>query len=805
MENSLYTQRINRPAQIAIWLGLALLLGIPVLGSAQAIRGRVTDAQTLQPLPGAVIALLSVTPIKAAVADPEGYFNMPNVPPGRATIRITMTGYIPRTYQEVLIQSGRDLTLEVTLQEQVQEKDEVVIEARSQQARSRANNEMALLSARGFDVEETRRYAGSRQDPARMASNYAGVSGANDGRNDIIIRGNSPSGLLWRLEGADIFNPNHFGTLGATGGPVGMINNNTLAHSDFLTGAFPAQYGNALAGVFDLRMRTGNQDRHEFLGQAGFNGFEAGAEGPLGISPRSSYLVNYRYSLIAVVTQLGLNVGTGAAVPYYQDASFKFHLPTEKAGTFSLFGLGGISHIRFLGADADSNNLYSDPFYNTNFRNRSGAVGLSHLYNFNKKTYGRLLVFATGLGNTASQDSIEADGSARPYFGRNNRAGKYSARYTVGYTPSARISFENGLFVDMLTQTLADSVRDSDIAPNAEGGQFRYLQKGFGRAWLTQAFSQVLYRPTPQLTLTGGLHYQFSSLGQDGQLEPRVGAQYQLTDQDALSLGAGLHSQLQQTPIYFTTTQNFQTGERFYTNRDLEMTRALHAVLGYRRQLTQHWGVKTEVYAQRLYNVPVEMSPSAYSVLNEGADFGTPDTDSLVNRGLGRNLGAEITVERTFHKGSYVLFTGSLFDSRYLASNGQWYNTVFNGNYIFNMLAGREWRISDRYTFALDIKGTWAGGRRYTPIDLDASRRDRQTRFIESESFSRQLKDYFRADVKLTLRKNGEHVGQEFFVDLQNITNRQNPFNQYWDPNRERMITSYQLGLFPNINYRINF
>lgn len=141
---------------------------------------------------------------------------------------------------------------------------------------------MATVSARSFTVEETSRYAGSLNDPSRMAANYAGVSSTSDARNDIIIRGNSPLGVLWRLNGMEIPNPNHFGSLGTTGGPVSILNNNLLDKSDFLTGAFPAEYGNALAGVFDLQMRSGNNEKTEFLGQVGFNGFELGAEGPIG-------------------------------------------------------------------------------------------------------------------------------------------------------------------------------------------------------------------------------------------------------------------------------------------------------------------------------------------------------------------------------------------------------------------------------------------------------------------------------------------------------------------------------------------
>jgi hypothetical protein len=167
--------------------------------------------------------------------------------------------------------------------------------------KDQAINEMAVVSARSFTIDETERYAGSLGDPSRMAANFAGVTSVSDQRNDIVIRGNSPLGLLWRLEGLEIPNPNHFGSIGTTGGPISMLNINHLTNSDFYTGAFPAEYGNALAGAFDIRMRNGNNQKHEFMGQMGFNGFELGAEGPFSSNSQASYMANFRYSTLEVL------------------------------------------------------------------------------------------------------------------------------------------------------------------------------------------------------------------------------------------------------------------------------------------------------------------------------------------------------------------------------------------------------------------------------------------------------------------------------------------------------------------------
>lgn len=780
-----------------------LLVYLPVWAWAQnqTIQGRITDAVTRQPLPGAYVAILALkdnqwTPTgQGTIADEAGYYRLTGVPSGRVSLRYGLTGYLPQNVLNTLLMSGKELVLNMQLQEQVVQSGEVVVRANQGVQKQLASNEFAFLSARGFDVEETRRYAGSRQDPSRMASNYAGVSGQNDGRNDIIIRGNSPTGLLWRLEGADIFNPSHFGALGATGGPVSMLNNNVLDKSDFLTGAFPAEYGNALAGVFDLQMRAGNAEKREYLGQVGFNGFEVGAEGPFRKGSRASYLVNARYSTLAAVQRLGLNVGTGTAVPYYQDLSFKLHFPTAKAGTFSLFGVGGTSRITFLGSQQDSTNLYSNYYQDLRYRTSAGVAGLQHNYNFGKNTWGQA-VLSSSVGTVRSDvDSLVPERPSLPTYRDRSRNQKQSFRYTLGHRLSTRLSLKGGVFVDYYTLTMQDSVRMA-------AGNFREIKDVAGNAWLLQAYAQGLYRITDQFSATLGLHSQRFSLGRQTVVEPRAGLSYGV-GKSVLSVAGGLHSQIQPLAAYYVQTPTPQG--YVLTNTNLKPTRALHLVVGASRGLNAHTRLKAEAYVQRIFNAPVERRANDYSMLNEGANFNYPNQDSLVNRGLGLNRGVELTLERTFTAGYYFLVTTSLFDSRYQGSDGVWRNTAFNGRYIANLLAGKEWKVGPKSVFALDIKVTGAGGRRFSPVDVEASRAQGQMVLEQGAAFSQQLADYFRADVKVTYRLNGKRATQEFFVDVQNVTNRQNPFTQTWDARRGRLVTTNQLGLFPNVNYRINF
>ena len=362
---------------------------------------QVTDKLTKTPLPGANVFIPGSDPLIGTITDQNGYFLLQGVQVGRVTVTAMFMGYNPLTMSNLVINSGKELIVNFELEEQVVRGEEAVITAERGNKGSTGNS-MASVSSRMFTIEESQRYAGVRNDISRMASNYAGVSTPNDAVNDIVIRGNSPTGLLWRMDGVEIPNPNHFGFIGSTGGPVSMLNNNVLMNSAFMTAAFPAEYNNAFSGVFDLKTRNGNANSHEFLGQVGFNGFELGAEGPLPFNSQASYLLNYRYSTLGVFHKLGFEFGTGVAVPDYQDVFMKLNLPTQKYGRFSITGLGGKSYIHFHNSAIDSADLTSD-FYSQSQdienTNSSGALILNHVYPISASMYTNLTLSATGISN----------------------------------------------------------------------------------------------------------------------------------------------------------------------------------------------------------------------------------------------------------------------------------------------------------------------------------------------------------------------------------------------------------------------
>lgn len=776
---------------------------LPDLAQTQTLRGRVLDLTSRFPLPGATVMVLNSNPLLGAVADDKGYFKINNVPLGRQTIKCSYTGYQEAIIPNVLLTSAKEFILDFSLQEKITTSAEVEVVAEKNAAKGEVRNEMALVSARTFNVEETRRYAGSRNDPSRMAANFAGVMANNDDRNDIVIRGNSPLGVLWRMEGADIPNPSHFGAVGATGGPVSMLNNNVLASSDFLTSAFPAEYGNALSGVFDLSMRNGNEEKREYTGQVGFNGFELGAEGPFRKGKRSSFLINARYSNLRTFNALGIPIGTGAAIPDYRDLTFKLNFLIGQNSRLTLWGIGGNSRIAFKGKDADTTNFYSGARQDLTYATSMGVTGLNFMHFFSPKTYGRLVISASLSRVRAEQDSLKPDFSkANDDFEDRTDYTRVSARYFISHKFSARSALTGGIYADRLG--VDQDTKAFTYLPD-RSTFMRPLFQVNANTYLIQAFSQYQYRFTEKLSATVGLHYQRLTLNGSALLAPRAAIKYEITASTSLNVGYGTLGQTQPLSTYFYKTR-FLDGAYTETNRNIGLTQSRQWVAGINQALGSVARIKIEGYFQQLSKVPIEnRKNSTESLLNAGANFGYVEIDSLKNQGKGQNYGLEITLERFFSKGYYFLVTNSLFESKYQGGDGIWRNTAFNNQWVLNILAGKEFKTGTKSVLGIDIRATGAGGRRYTPILVAESKQQGRAVLDNANPFSRQFANYFRLDIKFSYRLNGKKVMQEWFVDLQNITNRQNVFGQSWDAEKQRIATTYQLGLFPVINYRINF
>lgn len=766
----------------------------------QTVFGNITDEASKVRLIGATIVLMS-NPSNGTVTDEYGNFRLNNVPIGRQAFKVTYTGFEDRVIPDVIVTAGKEVALNFTLQESVRKLDEVTIVYNKSADPNNTNNEMAMVSSRSFNIDDTKKYAGAIGDPSRMAANFAGVVSGNDSRNDIVVRGNSPNGMLWQLNGLNIPNPNHFGSLNSTGGPVSMLNNNNLDKSDFLTSAYPAQYGNALAGVFDLRLRDGNTNKHEFMGQIGFNGFELGAEGPINKKTNSSYLINYRYSTLGVFQALGINFGTGASVPLYQDLNYKIATNIGKKGRLSMFGIIGDSKIDLLGDDVDTTeaNLYGSAYSDVRTHFGTTINGLNYRHYLSDKTTTNLtLGYSTTLERFTSDSISYIDRQiVLPNAAGDFTTNKLSAVWNISHKLNARNSLQGGVYYD---HTLF-SLYNKDVV---NGVTDRVFVDEDGALGLGQAFLQWKHRLNRKLSFATGLHGQYLFMNNSSAIEPRVNVRYGINSKHAISAGYGLNHQIQSIYTYYVQTP--LAGGIDLTNKDLGFTRSNQYVLTYDWNIAENIRLKIEGYYQMIDRVPVELMPSSYSALNSGASFVPDDEDSLINNGSGRNYGVEMTLEKFFSDNYYFLITGSLFDSKYKGSDGIERNTAFNTGYVLNVLGGKEFKIGKKgNVLSLNIKASTVGGRYTTPIDLTLSKMVGNAVFDKKRAYSEQQDNYFRVDFKISYRKEFKNSTLEASIDLQNLTNNQNIFSQGYDPKTNSIYYNYQQGFFPVPMVRYTF
>ncbi len=766
----------------------------------QTVRGIVVDADSKAPIEQAGVKILNIDTAIYSVTDAQGKFRLVKVPVGRHSIKFSIIGYEDVLQQNIVVTSGKEIVLNVEMHEKLLMGN--AIEIIAEKDKTKANNDLVTNSARSFDHEETERYAGTRGDPSKMVASYAGVATGNDARNDIIVRGNSPLGVLWRLEDTDIPSPNHFSTQGATGGPVSILNNNLIGSSDFLTGAFPSQYGNRMAAVFDLKMRNGNNEKTEYTGQIGFNGLEAGIEGPISKKDGSSFLINYRYSTLAPFKALGINFGV-SGIPTYQDLSYKINIPTSKAGVISIWGIGGISDIALLDSQKDSTDWsFTGKGQDLRFGSKMGATGLSHLYFFSDKISGKLNFSVSGTQGLVTIDTLSKTKDPYRIYTNNSKDWQYYANYTVTDKINAHHTIKIGVTWNPMFADYHET-----YWTNAEHQYLDQLNTQ-GNTTSIQSFIHWQYRITEKITMNSGVHYNYFALSNSSAIEPRAGIRWQFLPRQTLSFAFGMHSQALPLVYYYYHSYDSLTHTYSNTNKNIDFSKSRQYVLGYDFNFAKNFRFKLETYYQDLYNMPISQYHSnSFSTINVGNELdGLTYRDSLINKGTGFNYGTEITLEKFFSKNYYFLSSLSLYQSKYKGSDGVLRNTAYSGGYVYNLLGGKEIPIGKKnQILGFDVKFSFAGGNRYTPIDVQQSALQKQTVYIDSLAYSKQFPAYQKIDVKVSYRINRKKVSHYFFFDVENILNRKNILQQVYDPNKHAITYDYQLGLFPYGGYRIEF
>ena len=757
----------------------------------QTIRGTIIDYSSSGPVPYATVVVLKSDPFIGAITDSTGNFIIRNVPVGRWDIQASFLGYQPSVMREVIIISGKETFLTIHLKESVTQLNEVVIKA-SNVDKSQPLNSMATVSARMLSVEESKRYAGGFDDPARLASSFAGVA-SNTDQNGIIVRGNAPKSLQWKMEGVEIPNPSHFGDLSAIGGgTITALSTQMLDNSDFLTGAFPAEYNNALSGVFDIAMRTGNSEKSEHSFQIGTVGIEASSEGPFKKGGKSSYLFNYRYSTLALLAPLLPENADGIK---YQDLSFKLNFPTQNAGIFSIWGIGLADKASAESKKDTTEWKYYDDKEQNDIKQNMGAAGVSHKYFFRNNSYIKTTLAATESNTEWDTQKLDENLSLKPLSNINNTNRNFVLSSCVNKKFNARHTNKSGVLVTGMMYDLQLNNSPSQGLPPQE------VINADGYSTVISGYSSSSVNLTDKLMMNIGINGQFFTLNNHYTIEPRLGFRQQLSDNHSIGFAYGLHSRLEKLNYYFNNST--LTGEKA-VNKDLDFSKAHHFVLSYDWNVTELVHVKIEPYYQQLFSVPV-IADSSFSFLNLQSDLFF--AEKLQNTGEGRNYGIDITLEKYMSKGYYYLFTASVFNSEYKGGDNVWRSTRFNRNYVANFLIGKEWHMgrNDQNVLSLNTRFSFQGGNHYSPVDEIASHQANEIVYDETSAFSKQAQSTFNLHFTASYKVNKQHSSREFALKILNATAQPDFYGYQYNLTSNKIEKDLVSVLIPNLSYKIEF
>ena len=751
----------------------------------QTVRGIVLDSKTNAPIEFATVRIMNVGSL-GSTTDSLGRFRIDNVPVGRCNIQTSYVGYNANIFNEIPVTSSKEVYMEITLDENIHSLAEVVIQPEIK--KDKPLNAMAITGGRMISMEEAGRFANGFDDPARLSSAFAGVAG-DVGTNAVAIRGNSPQFTQWRLEGVEIPNPTHFADLtGLGGGFLSALSTQVIGNSDFYNGAFPAEYSNALSGIFDMQIRNGNNQKYEHTFQLGILGIDLASEGPINRKNGSSYILNYRFSTTSLATGNDMNLK-------YQDLSFKLNFPTRKAGTFSIWGIGLIDRYKPEILDRDEWETQSDrQSGNTTFDKAAG--GITHKYLINADTYIR-----SSLAATYAKDHTEADQMTEDdklvHVGdiRNSKWDIVFNSYLNKKFNSNHIN-RTGITITGLKYDL-----DYKISPNfGLDIPMEQISKGNGESCVLSTYSSSVINLSNHLTTSLGITAQYFTLNKNWTVEPRAALKWTFNPKHALALAYGLHSRRERLDYYFVEQE---VNGKTESNRYLNFSKAHHFGLTYDWNINSYMHLKVEPYYQYLFRIPVEEN-SSFSIINHQSFY---LERILKNRGSGVNYGIDITLEQYMKNGFYYMITASLFKSRYKAGDHIWRNTRLDKNYLLNVLAGKEWMVGRNKQNVLSLNGRifFQGGDRYTPVDEEKSLIEHDIKFDETRAYSKKFNPSLNGDISFSYRINKKKISHEFSIKMLNVGMRTGMHFYQYNEKAHKIEKEDGSGMIPNISYKIYF
>ncbi len=738
-----------------------------------SISGDITDRNTQTFLEGIVVRVIGTN--LGTVSQENGSFEIRDIPVGTYQIEFTDVAYMPFVESNVVILPGKTTMLEIQLESVSTE--EVVVES----SRFQKPNDVSS-SFKSLTFEELRRSPGGFEDIGRIVQTLPGVAIGSDGRNDINVRGGSPSENLFLVDGFRVNNINHFGSQGATGGPISIINLDFVREVNFLTGGFSAKYGDRLSSVVDIKLREGNMDR--IYGKINLSGigFGANLEGPLPTKNKGSWIVSARRSYLDLV----FNAAGFSFVPEYSDfqARVHYHINDRNFLTFSSFG--AIDKVRFNNS-TEQNKQDNERILTNNQNSYSSGIALKSLLSAN--SFSTISVSR----NFANYFFSKRDADFRETFRNDSKEGDvtFETEYSLKAGQSSYITAGTGGQTIKLNYDIYKAADTVNFESPSNGGKIVVPKVSIvlnKRTYKAFAYAELVQNFLERLKLTAGIRYDyFEMINQKHYVSPRSSLVVTLTPRLNLNLSYGIFYQ-SPSYIWLAGSEN---------NLNLKNIRSDHYIAGIEYFPDQTIRVTLEYYYKRYSNYPVS-TVRPYKILANNSSFETENSfglEDLVSSGTGKASGIELFIQKTLTKSLYGTISLSLSDVRYTAYDGIERPSDFDNRYIINVSGGykigTQWEISARFRIA--------GGRPYTPISpLDGS--------IDYSNYnSERLPLYHRLDLRAEKRWFFNKWTLTTYIDVQNVYNRQNVSEYRWDKFKNEVVTDRNIGILPTVGISAEF
>lgn len=735
------------------------------------ISGSVKDFVTRQPVIGANIIVLGTT--IGSATDTNGNFIIENLDPDTYQLRASAVGYQSLTKTDIVVSPGRLSQVFFELNSQAIELEGIIIS--SDYFRK---NPFEVNSIRSFSNEEIRRSPGGFEDVVRALSVLPGVAQADAGRNDLIVRGGAPSENLYLVDGIEVPNINHFGTQGATGGPLSFINLDFVRETSFSTGGFSSLYGDKLSSVLTIDLRDGRNDRLGGKATIAASQFGLNAEGPL-FSENSSFLFSARRSYLDFI----FKAAGFSFVPEYYDVLTKADFKIDNKNSFSFLFIGAFGNVKFFNDDEEQR-----------FDN-SRILGTDQLQYVTGLSYRRLI--SNGFYNISLSrnytdfDSRQRDINLNPLFTNKSKEEENNLRADLVYQISNRAELNIGstaklieFDADILFPTFITTFGDSLPITSLNKSE-KFLKLG--------SYINFNFKPFSRLTTNLGLRLDyFDALQQSTYLSPRFSTSYQLTEITNLNFSTGFYHQ---SPSYIWLIADNR-------NKDLKSVRVDQYVLGFDHRLNEDALLKVEGFYKDYSDYPTSLVRPYLVLANTGAGFAGSDDnysafglEPLVSEGFGNTRGVELSIQKKLSQTPYYgILSLTYSESEFTALDGIKRPGSYDQNWIFNLSGGykidKHWEISSKFRFA--------SGKPYTPFNSDGTQN-------VADYNTRRLKSLHSLDLRVDKRWFFTGWTLITYIDIQNVYNKNNLSGIRWDRREQKVDESSSIGILPSVGISAEF